>query len=191
MSLPTIERVRELFEYDDHTGNLIHKTNRRKARTGDIAGAAGGKGYLQVKIDGSKYFVHRLIWLIVTGEWPKGQIDHIDRNKLHNRFSNLRDVSAAINNTNKDAYGETGIKGVRVKGSRFVARIADAGLNRYLGCFRTAEDAATAFKVAHVEVWGIDSEFFDEIHVPHPALVALAAEAIQRRRAQLSAGRPA
>lgn len=187
MNLPTIERVRELFAYDDATGNLIHRTNRRMARIGDVAGTVGAKGYLQVKVDSRKFFVHRIVWLLNTGEWPRYQIDHIDRDPLNNRIENLRDVSPAINNTNRDAYGETGHKGVRIKGSRFVARIADNGLNRYLGCFRSAEDASTAFKTAHVQVWGIDSEFFEEVHVPHPALVELAAQAIERRRAQLAA----
>lgn len=190
MSLPTFERVAELFEYDDHTGNLLHKTNRRTARIGDIAGSAAGKGYLQVKIDGRKFSVHRIVWLLSTGEWPERDIDHIDRNRLNNRFSNLRDVPPAINNTNRPAYGQTGIKGVRTKGSRFVARIADNGLNRYLGLFETAEEAATAFKIAHVGLWGIDSEFFEEVHVPHPALVELAAQAIERRRTQLRGSPP-
>jgi HNH endonuclease len=47
------------------------------------------------------YRAGRLAWLYMTGEWPKNQIDHINRDKADNRFCNLRDVTQTENMRNK------------------------------------------------------------------------------------------
>lgn len=77
----TAERLRELLEYDEDTGVF-----KRKARTsnrisiGDIAGSSDAKGYVCIRVGGKTYKAHRLAWLYVYGEWPTGEIDHINHN---------------------------------------------------------------------------------------------------------------
>ena len=58
-------------------------------------------------------YVHRIIWVIVTGEQPK-TIDHIDGNGLNNAVSNLRSVSQSENQKNLriSINNKSGIPGV-------------------------------------------------------------------------------
>jgi hypothetical protein len=51
-------------------------------------------------IDGKLYGAARLAWLYVHGEWPKNQIDHINRLRDDNRLVNLRDVTHTENCNN-------------------------------------------------------------------------------------------
>jgi hypothetical protein len=51
-------------------------------------------------IDGKQQRVHRLIWLYMTGEWPKDQIDHINNVKHDNRWKNLREADNQLNHYN-------------------------------------------------------------------------------------------
>lgn len=58
------------------------------------------KGYRVGKIDNYPIKVHRLIWAITKGEWPNGDLDHINGNKSDNRIENLRVVTHAENMRN-------------------------------------------------------------------------------------------
>ena len=60
---------------------------------GKVIGTRDRYGYLVYNILGKQYKVHRLVWLLETGKWPSGVIDHIDGIKDNNRFSNLRDTT--------------------------------------------------------------------------------------------------
>ncbi|MDD0156969.1 HNH endonuclease signature motif containing protein, partial [Shigella flexneri] len=70
-----------------------------RGAVGKVAGTIS-YGYNAINIDGVRYFAHRLAWLYVYGEWPKQEIDHIDRNRRNNAISNLRDVSRVVNALN-------------------------------------------------------------------------------------------
>ena len=56
-----------------------------------------------IRFKGKPYLRSRLIWLLQTGAWPKGVIDHINRIKQHDSFDNLRDVSYSTNRRNVPA----------------------------------------------------------------------------------------
>lgn len=98
--LITAEQAREVFLYDPTTGRLTYRVDTPSYTAGTDAGAAYGDGYVKVGIYGRSYPVHRLIWLIVTGEWPVHVIDHINRVRGDNRWENLRDVTAQENARN-------------------------------------------------------------------------------------------
>ena len=57
-------------------------------------------GYRSVHMLGFSWPEHRLIWKVVTGQEPKGYIDHINGVRDDNRFENLRDVSPQGNALN-------------------------------------------------------------------------------------------
>jgi len=102
----TVERLKELLNYNETTGAFTWKVTPKSYRVavGDVAGGVHSKGYIHIKIDGVTRFAHRLAWLYVFGSLPKQQIDHINRIKTDNRISNLRDVSATENNRNTSRF---------------------------------------------------------------------------------------
>lgn len=112
----TQERVRELFDYDELTGDLIRIAKKKGSKgVGSIAGCLGKRGYCYVAIDGKSYRTHRIIWLWHYGYTPENNLDHINRVKTDNRIENLREVNQSENlrNTVIRSDNKTGVKGVR------------------------------------------------------------------------------
>ena len=134
------------FAYDPQTGRLSFKRT-----TGKLAGKTTGylypNGYLYVYLAGKRHPAHRVIWLMATGNWPTGCIDHIDGNKLNNRLSNLRDVSAFVNSVNRHKArvdSKSGLIGVYQQDGRYYANIHRMGTKYSLGGFPSADEAAQA-----------------------------------------------
>ena len=126
-----------------------------------------GCGYLQVMLsyDGNKklYSIHRLVaesFLDNINNHP--QVDHINNIKTDNRVENLRWVSRSENNRNKPKSSNRSSKflGVFFHQSRnkYVANLTINGKNKYLGCFKTEEEAHEAWKSKVIEL-GL-SEFY-------------------------------
>lgn len=120
-TLPDTELLRQLLEYDATTGALTWRNrplwmfedcNGRTALNccavwnGRYAGTRAGvtRTYIDVKILGTAYKAHRVIWKLMTGSDPNGEIDHINRDKIDNRWENLRDVTRSQNMLNKPRY---------------------------------------------------------------------------------------
>ncbi|GAB1578669.1 HNH endonuclease [Bordetella petrii] len=151
MSELTAERLRELLAYDRETGiftNLICRgPNSPK---GAVSGYRTDEGYWSIGIGGKYYKAHRLAWLYMTGEWPKGQIDHRDWNKSNNRWRNLREASHSGNMQNlsgpqrNNRSGHLGAS-YHARSGRFQAQIGVNGRPKYLGLFDTAEEAEAAY----------------------------------------------
>lgn len=154
MSELTYERAIEIFRYDAENGLLERKLPSGRWR------ACGHKpnrfdGRSQIRIDGKKYFAHRVIWLLVYGSWPEHEIDHLDRNPLNNRIANLRAATPSENQHNKGLYGNnsSGYPGVCFDkwANKFMAQIGVNGKNTNLGRFNTAEEAFLAYQLAKIE----------------------------------------
>jgi hypothetical protein len=135
----------ERLSYDASTGVFTWRSRSAICLTaGDVAGRITSNGYRQIKINYRHYLAHRLAWLYVHGEWPKGQIDHINGLRDDNRLSNLRDVDRSSNQLNRHTAmpnTTTGLAGVFCKRGKFGARIRIEGRLHYLGTFLTAEQA--------------------------------------------------
>lgn len=156
--LPTPSQLAELFWYDAIGGLLIRRVDAGRwgrEKEGTIAGSINGEGYLVVTAFGLRLLAHRVAFAIAHGDWPLGQIDHIDGNRQNNRLLNLRDVTPSENNQNlRQAKGKTesGLLGVRPMGSRWYAEIKLNGMRRFLGSFSTPEDAYSAYLSAKREM---------------------------------------
>ncbi len=113
-------------------------------------GIIGTWGYRRIKIDGKRYQSARLAWLYMTGEFPEGEIDHIDRNPLNDAWTNLRVVSKSRNQWNKGVRidNKSGISGVRFDGSKWRVEIKIKGKGVHLGLYNTFDDAVAARKLA-------------------------------------------
>lgn len=147
----TKERLQEVLDYNAVTGTFTWKIKKaRWINVGDQAGTVI-HNRLRIGIDGNWFFAHRLAWLFVYGEWPKGEIDHIDGNSMNNRIANLRDVSHQINCENqvlgrrKQSSGFTGAYKNKTGRGNFFSSITVRGKRIYLGSFNTAEAAHRAF----------------------------------------------
>lgn len=157
----TIERLRELLSYDSVTGIFTNLVDRRRCgKSGDTAGSINGRlGYVQIGIDGRRYYAHRLAWFYMTGEWPD-QIDHIDRNRAHNAWSNLRECSNSQNQANRRATSSEGLKGVTWHDcGKWMAQINVSSRHIYLGLFDSAIAAHTAYCIAAREHFGEFAHF--------------------------------
>lgn len=90
---PLIEmaEVRGLLHYDPVTGRFTWLTRvRSDIPAGSEAGSFCDQGYRVILIGGKAYRAHRLAWLLTHGEWPRGDVYHVNRDRSDNRIANLR-----------------------------------------------------------------------------------------------------
>lgn len=69
------------------------------------------RGYRCIRFNGRCFLAHRLIWAIVYGSWPIGEIDHIDGDTSNNRISNLREVDR-VGNTRNSGFRSNNTSGI-------------------------------------------------------------------------------
>lgn len=161
----TQDLLHEIFSYDAETGVLSHKDRPRwmfkngynngetswktwnTQNAGKAVSDSGSGGYLRVSINGKRYLAHRLIWVMVHGEWPE-EIDHVNGSRADNRLCNLRAVNRQENLRNlarrsDNTSGYTGVSYSKRDGV-FIAYITIDGRAKVIGRYATAEQAAEA-----------------------------------------------
>lgn len=112
----TQAKLKELLFYDSGTGLFVRQVKTcNTVRIGDIAGSINKLGYVVISVLNKPYLAHRLAWLYMFGEFPKGEVDHINRDKSDNRITNLRDVGRSQNsiNTPVRAHSQIGHKNIK------------------------------------------------------------------------------
>ena len=154
----TAGKLRELLHYEPETGIFTWKVgSANQVKAGNIAGSPTGLGYLRIVLQRRGYQAHRLAWLYVYGNWPEGQLDHINRNRSDNRISNLREVSNKQNqqNRSKPSNNSSGHPGVfwHKQHARWQAYITHNQKKAHLGCFTDIEEAVAARKAAEKLYW--------------------------------------
>ncbi len=152
----TAERLREVLSYDPETGIFTRLIDRGKFKAGERAGSVSPTGYRVIGVDRALVLEHRLAWLCVYGEWPDGEIDHINRIRVDNRIENLR-LAHGQNARNIVGRGASGFKGVYQfkPGQKWRARIFYDGKLRHLGSFDTPEEAHAAYCAAAIRHHGV------------------------------------
>jgi len=148
----TQERLKELLYYHPNTGLFtridLSSNSVRTDLVGRLAGGPTSDGYKRINVDGRRYRAHRLVWLYMTGNWPKEEIDHKNRIRDDNRWDNIRESTSTINSQNRggtNKWSECGLLGVTKHGDRFRAKI---GVNRdsiHIGVYDTPEEAHQAY----------------------------------------------
>lgn len=113
-------------------------------------------GYYAVRvIKGRMRLLHRYL----LGVTDRRLVDHINRNGLDNRRANLRVCTPTQNNANRTVSrtSKSGYKGVwwhQQSARPWRAAIKVHGQRRYLGTFRTAEEAHGAYLLAAKREFG-------------------------------------
>lgn len=158
----TLEELKRNLDYDHITGLFTWKIPKRGLHVDDIAGSINDQGYIILSINLHRYRGHRVAWFYMTGEWPTGEIDHIDGNRSNNSWSNLRDVPRLQNKRNQgriitNTSGYNGVMWYKA-GEKWHAQITIEGKAMHLGYFENLEDAIKARKKAE-ELYG-----FHETH---------------------------
>jgi len=165
----TIDRLREVLRLEPETGGLYWKPRDLKSfksvRAGKtwnarFAGTKAGHvdpvhGYMRCRIGGRDFWAHRLVFALVHGRFPNGDIDHINGVQLDNRPENLREVSHSENlkNSARPSNNTSGVLGVgwyKASG-KWQAYIRAHGKQVHLGLFSDFDEAVRARKVAEVE----------------------------------------
>jgi len=149
------DELRAALKYDPQTGHFTRLRGSNGHPVGEIAGTVNNNGYRLIRVGNwRRYRAHRLAWLWVHGEWPKGEIDHINGERDDNRLENLRDVPMVMNQQNRRRAlkrNQTGMLGVSPTKGRFKAGIY-AGRDIHLGVFDTPEEAHEAYLRAKREL---------------------------------------
>lgn len=173
--LPTPEQLRQLLSYDPVSGKLYWKERgpelfksknpkrqaaghqRWNARFSGQEAMIGidAHGYYQGTIFGHYLKAHRVIYALVKGHWPSGEIDHVNGNRRDNRARNLREVSHKENlrNCHKSVRNKSGVTGVSWNKvhQKWQASITINGKLKALGAFKNKGDAIQARRDAEAK----------------------------------------
>jgi len=160
----TAALIRALMTYDPETGILTWKPrppemfparNRKSIHAAWHAKNAGKEacacidaGYRHGGLFYHKIRAHRAAWAIMTGEIPKGEIDHINGDGTDNRWVNLRLVTNTENARNQKRHntntsGHTGVTW-DAQASKWLAYFWDGRTSKKIAKFDSLEDAAKA-----------------------------------------------
>lgn len=129
--------------YDTFLFKIMHMVNRSSASP-----------YLAISIEGKSVLFHRVLMGAEAGQ----EVDHINRNTLDNRLSNLRIVTKAQNLLNKGLRSDntSGYRGVSMnkqlgKWEAYINVIdpfTSKSKRKFLGYYKTPEEAAAAYNRA-------------------------------------------
>lgn len=167
--LPTQEELHAMLRYDAETGKLYWKARPLSSFASECVGAAWNTrragseaftardrhGYKHGAIYGVSFRAHRIIWAMLSGSDPAGQIDHINGVRDDNRPDNLRVVGDGENRKNQkkpkdNTSGHIGVCWNKNAG-KWVAEIKASGKRVYLGLFPDLPSAVSARKAAELK----------------------------------------
>lgn len=147
-NLPTPNELRNLLRYEATTGKLYSRKSGKEVFTN-----THHSGYKKGAINNRTYIAQRICMTIQAGQWPNGEVDHINGDKADNRLCNLRVVTKSQNQRNakmrKDnTAGHVGVS-LRANG-KWQAYISLDGGRAHIGTFNCRSAAIVARKRAQV-----------------------------------------
>lgn len=165
-SNPSVAELRSRMSYDPLTGALSWLRQDASDRSTKIwnsrfAGKAAltskdTHGYYRGGFGGRQFLAHRVCWALHYGEWPSGNLDHINGDRSDNRIANLRQVSVGENckNVSRKSSNKSGLSGVwwcqRV--GKWHAYVTLTGKRKHLGSFAEKFDAILVRLMAQREM---------------------------------------
>jgi hypothetical protein len=147
------DTLKQTLSYDPLTGKFtwLAPKPRSGKKPGDRAGSYDGRGYIQITIGAKTYKAHRLAWLYMNGDPIPEVIDHIDRKRDNNIFSNLRAGDYTLNSQNRTPMKHSskyiGVGWLKAR-KRWRAKITVGGDTILLGYFKDEYEAHLAYEDA-------------------------------------------
>lgn len=135
------------LSYDPKTGNFWWTVPKQGRQMMKPAGSINSEGYRCIMYQGKKVQAGRLAWKLMTGEWPKGEIDHWNRKRDDDRWENLRDVPRKVNAWNTAAHKDKSTdlpRGIELRPDGYRVRMQVAGKRKELCGISSYE---TVFKI--------------------------------------------
>lgn len=112
----------------------------------------GRWGYAQASIKNKTRSLHRFLWALANNcdysQVP--MLDHINRDKLDNRLSNLRPASECLNHQNRSDRGHHVFTRSRDKSLRYEVVLGFRKKRIYLGRYESKENAIAVYQAAKV-----------------------------------------
>ena len=147
--------LKEILHYNPKTGEFTWIEKKQGRRLEGAVGSIDRINGLKISINGKDYYAHRLACLYITGSFPPEVTDHINHNKLDNRWANLRQVSQKENQKNRsiNANNTSGFNGVcwhKLSG-KWIAHISINGKAKHLGYFTELSEAIVARQKANIK----------------------------------------
>lgn len=140
-----MNKIIDKLKYDSKTGKLFWKKEKNMRSKKTEAGTYDKEGYIVITINKKQYRAHRIAWLLYYGEWPNGQIDHINGIRDDNRIINLRNVTSRKNNQNRFCHRNGKIPGVRYHKNKWYSQIYDGKKVIHIGTYANKEEAKNAY----------------------------------------------
>lgn len=155
----TAQKLREILHYDPDTGVWTWlQAPAYNVIIGSQAGHVNTHGYRIITYRGEKYRSGKLAWLYMTGEWPTQEIDHDDRDKVNDRWSNLFDRSRSENALNRDLQSNnfSGTRGIHFDTGRgkWCVQVKKNNVTRFFGRYDDYDEAVIARDEAAVKLHG-------------------------------------
>lgn len=125
------EDLKKFMSYNPDTG-MVYRREDGKLLTHE---SPSGR-YYKVQIKGKKYYLHRLVYFYMTGEYPE-EVDHEDGNKLNLKWDNLRAATHSENQSNipTQKNNTSGVKGLyRDRVGKWRGKVQKHGKVYYTTC---------------------------------------------------------
>lgn len=133
MNKAAIPNFQTVFRYDYNRGSLIRIRTGQSVYIRYKLKKRAARPYGEVGYNGKRYAVHRVVWAVVMGAWPTGDIDHINRDTTDNRIENLRLATPSLNarNKTKARNNTSGHNGIDRSAGKWRVRVGSVFGGRY------------------------------------------------------------
>jgi len=151
------EKIKHMLTYKDGFLFWNNRTGKMAHLNGRQAGSYDSHGYLKVTVNHKVFAVHRVVFFLHYGWWPK-QIDHKNRVRDDNRIENLRPCNYSGNRVNSKDSSNQSVYGKNISKHKITGKykVELSNLNKkiYFGYYDDLELAQLVASEARKKYYG-------------------------------------